>query len=99
MRRVAPRPLAAVLEGYSREAAPATLLAGVQACWAAVAGEAVAAEAEPVEERSGTVTFKCSSGVWANELDLLAADLLERLNRTLAARGAPPATALRFSVL
>jgi predicted nucleic acid-binding Zn ribbon protein len=88
-----------VLESYSREAAPATLLAGVQACWAEVAGEAVAAEAEPVEERSGTVTFRCSSGVWANELDLLSGDLLERLNRTLADRGGPPAGALRFRVL
>jgi predicted nucleic acid-binding Zn ribbon protein len=88
-----------VLEGYSREAAPATLLAGVQACWEEVAGEVVAAEAEPVEERSGTVTFRCSSGVWANELALLSADLLERLNATLADRGGPAATGLRFSVL
>ena len=99
MRRTAPRPLAVALAAHSREAAPATLLAGVQACWAEVAGEVVAAEAEPVGERSGTVTFRCSSGAWANELDLLSADLLERLNRTLADRGGPPAKGLRFSVL
>lgn len=99
MRRAAPRPLAAALSSYTREAAPATVLARVQACWAEVAGEAVAAEAQPVEERGGTVTFGCTSGVWANELDLLSADLLERLNAALGGRSGSPVKRLRFRVL
>lgn len=99
MRRSAPRPLAEALTGYARESAPATLLARVQAVWPEVAGEVVAAEASPASERGGTVTFKCSSGVWANELELLAADLLERLNRAIEGEPGPVVKRLRFSVL
>jgi predicted nucleic acid-binding Zn ribbon protein len=51
------------------------------------------AEAEPVSERAGTVTFACRSAVWAQELDLLSAELLERLNEAL---GGPSLTRLRF---
>ena len=99
MRRVAPRPIAAALEGYSREAAPATLLARVQAGWPEVAGEVIAAEAQPASERGGTVTFSCSSGVWANELALLSSDLRERLNAALGDGGGERVKALRFRVL
>jgi len=99
MRRPAPRPIAAALEGYTREAAPATLLARVQASWPEVAGEAIAAEATPASERAGTITFSCSSGVWANELDLLSPDLLQRLNATLGEGAGEPVSALRFRVL
>ena len=98
MRRAAPRPLGAVLGEYTREAAPPTLLAAVQACWAEVAGPIVAAEARPVSERSGTVTFGCTSGSWANELELLAPDLLERLNSAVAGVPGAPARVLRFRV-
>ena len=99
MRRTGPRPLSAALGAYSRDRAPTTALARVQACWPEVAGEVVAAEARAVSERAGTVTFGCSSGVWANELDLLSADLLERLNTTLAERGGGRVERLRFRVL
>ena len=90
--------MAAVLEGYTREAAPATTLAQVQACWGEVAGEVVAAAAAPVGERGGTVTFACSSAVWAGELELLAADLLERLNAALGEPSGAPVKRLRFRV-
>jgi predicted nucleic acid-binding Zn ribbon protein len=99
MRRPAPRPIAAALEGYTREAAPATLLARVQASWPEVAGEVIAAEAHPASERAGTVTFSCSSGVWANELDLLSGDLRDRLNAALEGDAAERVRALRFRVL
>jgi predicted nucleic acid-binding Zn ribbon protein len=98
MRRSAPRPLAAALGDFKRDAAPQTLLASVQACWPEVAGPVVAAEAQPVSERSGTLTFGCSSGTWANELELLAPDLLERLNHAVEGVPGAPARALRFRV-
>ena len=98
MRRPAPRPVARALEGYTREAAPATALAQVQACWGEVAGEVIAAEAAPVQERGGTVTYACSSAVWAGELELLATDLLERLNAALEGPSGPPVKRLRFRV-
>jgi predicted nucleic acid-binding Zn ribbon protein len=96
MRRLAPRPLRVALEQVSREVAPAGLLAQVQSRWADVTGSVVAAESEPVSEREGAVTVRCSSAVWAQELELLSRDLLERLN---AAIESPEAVrSLRFVV-
>lgn len=74
--------------GRAREqVTPATLLAAVQAAWPRVAGEAVTAQAEPVAERGGVVTVACRSATWAQELDLLQGELLERLNSELEAGG------------
>ena len=83
MRRLAPRPLADALRGVAAEASPATPIAAVQAAWPSVAGETLAAAAQPVSERAGVVTIACESGVWAQELELLGPDLLERLNTAL----------------
>ena len=83
MRRPAPRPLSAVLAQALPEARPAGLLAQVQSAWPEVAGALLAGSASPVSEREGTVTVACESGVWAQELELLGGDLLERLNAHL----------------
>jgi predicted nucleic acid-binding Zn ribbon protein len=80
MRRLAPRALSHALEGVARDVAPATTLARVQAVWPEVAGRGLAAAATPVSERDGVVTIACESGVWAQELELLGADLLRRLD-------------------
>ena len=85
MRRLAPRRLDSALAELSKQLAPATTLARVQACWPDAAGAAIAAEAEPVSERAGVVTLACRSAVWAQELDLMAPQLVERLNDALAA--------------
>ena len=83
MRRTAPRHLGAALEDLRERLAPATPLAAVQRVWAEVAGPAVAREAQPVSERAGTVTIACRSAVWAQELDLMSEELVERLNAAL----------------
>jgi predicted nucleic acid-binding Zn ribbon protein len=98
MRRLGPRPLAVALAEVAPAVAPQTLLARVQSAWPEVAGAAMAASATPVAEREGVVTVACKSAVWAQELELLAADLLGRLNTALGARGAPALTRLRFVV-
>jgi len=98
MRRPGPRPLAAALAEVGREAAPATLLARVQACWSEVVGPGVAAEAVPVGERGGTLTLSCRSASWAHELELLGPDLLERLNVALGASAGGPLKGLRVRV-
>jgi predicted nucleic acid-binding Zn ribbon protein len=95
MRRLAPRALSAALEGVARDAAPDTLLARVQGAWGRVAGPGLAAAAEPVSERDGVITVACESGVWAQELELMAPELLTRLE---AALGASSVTRLRFVV-
>lgn len=85
--RSAPRPFDAALRQVRARAEPLTLLAAVQSSWAAAAGVRVAAEAEPVAERDGVVTVACRSATWAQELDLLSPQLLERLNQVLSAAG------------
>ena len=98
MRRPAPRPLKQALDRALGEAQPATLLAAAQVAWADVAGPALAAEAEPVSEREGTLTLRCSSAAWAQELELMAPELLERLNARLEGSGAGSVERLRLRV-
>jgi predicted nucleic acid-binding Zn ribbon protein len=92
VRRRGPRPLQTALDRITAELAPATLLAEVQRAWAASAGQAFAAQSEPVSERDGVITVACSSAVWAQELDLLSERVVERLNGEL---GRPAVRALR----
>jgi predicted nucleic acid-binding Zn ribbon protein len=78
--------------------APQTLLAAVQGAWSEAAGAAIAAEAEPVAERDGTVTVACHSATWAQELDLLAPELLRRLRESPGVEACEAELAgLRFS--
>jgi predicted nucleic acid-binding Zn ribbon protein len=67
----------------------------VQAAWSGALGERLAAAAEPVSERDGTVTVECVDAVWAQELDLMQATLLDRLRAEL---GESAPQALRFRV-
>jgi predicted nucleic acid-binding Zn ribbon protein len=92
VRRAAPRPLSFALEGLRARLEPPTPLAAVQREWPKVAGAAVAREAAPVSERGGTVTISCRSAVWAQELDLMAPEFVERLNQAL---GGPVVASLR----
>ena len=95
MRRSAPRPVAAALARLREDAQPTTMLARVQACWPEAVGAAIAAEAEPVGERDGTLTVACRSAVWAQELELLGQDVLSALNAALGAPGSTTLVGLR----
>jgi predicted nucleic acid-binding Zn ribbon protein len=94
-RRRAPRQASTAIRAALEMVAPKTALAAVQASWAEAVGEQLAAVATPVSERAGTLTIECADGVWAQELDLMQEQLLERLRATLGDR-AP--SALRFRV-
>jgi predicted nucleic acid-binding Zn ribbon protein len=85
MSRLAPRPLSRALEQLTGSLAPASTLARVQEVWGAVAGPAVAAAAHPSAERDGVLSVTCEASVWAQELDLMGAELIERLNAALGA--------------
>jgi predicted nucleic acid-binding Zn ribbon protein len=65
--------------------APATTLARVQGIWESIAGPAIAAAARPTREHDGVLTVTCTAAVWAQELDLMAAELIPRLNASLGA--------------
>ncbi|HET6448827.1 MAG TPA: DciA family protein [Conexibacter sp.] len=83
MSRRAPRPLASALAPLQASLAPRTLLAEVQRAWPEAAGAAIAREAAPVSERGGVVTVACAASVWAQELDLMAPLLIEKLNASI----------------
>ncbi len=83
MRRRAPRPLAAVLSGLTDQLAPRSTLGDVQRIWPSVVGAVVAKEATPTAEHGGSLTVHCRSSVWAQELDLMAPELVGRLNEQL----------------
>jgi predicted nucleic acid-binding Zn ribbon protein len=78
--RRSPRPLSQALARAEAQWAPQTLLAEVQRCWSDTVGEMIAAEATPTSERAGVLTIACTASVWAQELDLMAPVILERLN-------------------
>jgi predicted nucleic acid-binding Zn ribbon protein len=80
MRRAAPRPISSALANLSSSLAPASTLAAVQEAWGQAVGQTIAAAAQPVAERDGVLTVRCEAAVWAQELELMAGELLERLN-------------------
>lgn len=81
--RRSPRPMSLALERMQSELTPETVLAEAQQVWADVVGVAIAAEAQPTSERAGVLTISCAASVWAQELDLMAPMIVERLNATL----------------
>jgi len=86
VRRPAPRPLTAALDGLALALAPATTLARVQQVWEPTAGPAIAAAARPTAERDGVLTVTCEAAVWAQELHLMAGDLVPALNAAIGAQ-------------
>jgi predicted nucleic acid-binding Zn ribbon protein len=82
-----PRSLAEAFGALTDELRPDTRLADVQRIWAATVGEAIAEQARPTAERSGVVTVSCAASVWAQELDLMAPQILAQLNRALGEGG------------
>lgn len=94
-RRRVPRPASSAFRAARQQAAPKTRLAAVQSVWDEVAGERVAAVAQPVSERDGAVTIACSDPVWLEELDLMQ----EQFSRALRERlGGDAPKSLRFRV-
>jgi predicted nucleic acid-binding Zn ribbon protein len=85
--RSAPRSMTRSLEALRDDLAPDTVLAAVQRVWHEVVGPSIAAEAAPTSERRGVLTVSCSAAVWAQELDLMAPTIIERLNRRLSRPG------------
>jgi predicted nucleic acid-binding Zn ribbon protein len=81
--RARPRPLASALGALAQELAPDTLLADVQRAWPDAVGTVIAAQAGPTAERAGVLTISCAASVWAQELDLMAPQIVERLNASL----------------
>lgn len=93
--RAQPRTIADAVRAVRAGVTPATPLAAAQAAWPPAVGERIAARSAPIRERSGQLTVGCSTATWAQELDLLQDELLERLNSELSE---PAVSSLRFVV-
>jgi predicted nucleic acid-binding Zn ribbon protein len=81
--RPAPRSLSTALQRLTAALVPATMLARVQEVWELAAGPAVASAARPTGERDGVLTVSCDAAVWAQELNLMAGELIGNLNAAL----------------
>jgi predicted nucleic acid-binding Zn ribbon protein len=90
--RRTPRRVGSAIGALADQLAPRTTLAEAQRAWGQIAGPALAKNAEPTSERGGSLTITCRSSVWAQELDLMAPELIARLNAKL---GEGRITALR----
>ena len=91
-RRRSPVPVAGAVEALKRQLEPKTPLAAVQRHWEDAVGPHLARHAEPIAERGGVVTVLCRSAAWANDLQLMSADIVAALNANL---GAERVSALR----
>lgn len=87
MSRRAPRPLSDALLRLTREVAPPGALAEVQRVWESAVGEVIAKEASPVAERDGVLTVACSASVWAAELTMMGARVVDQINAALGEPG------------
>lgn len=92
-RRRAPREAGSAFRAARDLIAPQTGLASVQGAWSQTVGPQLAAVATPVSERAGTLTIEVADSVWAQELDLMQDQLIERLRAEL---GASAPRALKF---
>jgi predicted nucleic acid-binding Zn ribbon protein len=90
--RRTPRRVGSSIGALADQLAPRTTLAEAQRAWGQIAGPALAKNAEPTSERGGSLTITCRSSVWAQELDLMAPELIAKLNGKL---GEGRITALR----
>jgi predicted nucleic acid-binding Zn ribbon protein len=85
VRKPAPRSLSVALDGLTATLAPATALARVQEVWELTTGPAIASAARPTAERNGVLTVTCDAAVWAQELHMMAGELVPALNAALGA--------------
>ncbi|MCW2957213.1 MAG: hypothetical protein JWP18_16 [Solirubrobacterales bacterium] len=84
--RPAPRDLGSALDRIVARVEPQTPLSRLQRVWPQAVGEAVAPHAKPTAMSSdGVVTITCEAAVWAQEVDLLSYEVVQRLNAELGA--------------
>ncbi len=82
--RPGPRGIGEALDGLMARVEPQTPLARLQKVWPQAVGEGVAAHAIPTAvSADGIVSVACDAAVWAQEVDLLSYELVEKLNAAL----------------
>lgn len=92
-RSTPPKPIGAALNRVLSGIAPKTALAEIQAVWAEAVGPQIDAVTEVVSEHEGTVVIECEGSVWAQELEMMAPQLIKKLTPLISAE---PPQILRF---
>ena len=94
----APEPLEFVIDRASEHRFAKKQLPIPLARWRAVVGPRIADRARPIALERGVLIVKVATSVWANELSMLAPEILAKLKTPID--GAPPlvVTSLRFRV-
>ncbi|XAY03192.1 hypothetical protein DSM112329_00004 [Paraconexibacter sp. AEG42_29] len=76
--------MTSALDGVLARVEPKTPLARLQRVWPGVVGPVLTPHATPTAmSGDGVVTVTCDAAVWAQEMDLLAYELIDRLNAEL----------------
>lgn len=76
--------MSSALDAVMARVEPKTPLAKLQRTWPAAVGEALAPHATPTAmSGDGVVTVSCDAAVWAQEVDLLSYEVIQRLNAEL----------------
>lgn len=92
-RSPSPKPIGSALDRVLQSIAPQTPLADVQAAWPQAVGPQIAAVTRVTEEHDGTVMIECESSVWAQELEMMGPQLLDKLTSKMSG---PAPDLLRF---
>ena len=77
------RPIADYISRYKKVSAPDNYLAQIQSIWNEAVGDAIASNSHPNSERDGVVRVTCTSSVWAQELELMSPQIVEKVNEIL----------------
>ncbi len=80
------KPAGDAIRALAERLAPASTLGDVQRSGTGSSVTAWRRSPSPTAEAGGTLTVTCASAVWAQELDLMSADLVARLNDALGAQ-------------
>lgn len=51
--------------------------------WSEIVGEEIAAKTRPGELNRGVLKITCANSVWANELSLMSAKIVEEINKVV----------------
>ncbi|HUH07800.1 MAG TPA: DUF721 domain-containing protein [Egibacteraceae bacterium] len=86
--RSGPARLDGLLDALARRSGWGRRLEGarVHGLWAQIAGEQLAAHAEPVRLQGGVLVIRADSAMWATQVRYLSSDIAQRANQVLGAQ-------------
>lgn len=81
IRRRAPRSINTSIEKLVQQVRPNSALTNVQAVWEEIVGPQIHSVTKLIRVRNGELLVQCESSLWANEISLLSAQIILKINR------------------